>query len=421
MSTDRPTETDLLGFEPYVVGIERLVRDFSGDYAFTLGIYGPWGSGKTSFMMQLRKRLMGNQGDGSPLPVIWFDAWKYDRKEDVRDALVYKVLTELLAQSQSDEKGEVAKKVKECLSFLGKIIKSSHVTIGGPGLSVELTPGSALDEPVDRLKEFHTGVDKLSEAFSDAVKEFLGELNPDVHKLIIFIDDLDRCLPENVLATLEALKLFLDTAPCVFIMGIDRIVVERAIQSHYGTDPAVSGREYLDKIIQLSLTIPLAQPDALAKLFGQLGGDVGLDENDRYIFELAAGGNPRLYARLLAAWRVVSSLAPNFGFNMADVQDKRLLMIATAVHVRFPGLHAVTRADPVHFPFFRSMCLEPNKAQGGELFVSNQAGSFKEYWQDPAVVDFFYRLSLRFQGALDLSLISMPPKIRGAFNLSQVI
>ena len=98
MRQDRPTTEDKLGFEPYVKGIEDLIRGTKpDDLSLTIGIYGAWGSGKSSFMMQLKERL----GNDDQIPTVWFEAWKYDRTQDVRSALIYKIFNELYAASDS--------------------------------------------------------------------------------------------------------------------------------------------------------------------------------------------------------------------------------------------------------------------------------------------------------------------------------
>ena len=67
-----PTVKDLLGFGPYVSGIENLINiSSSDDLPFAVGVYGPWGSGKSSFMMMLMKNL-----ELSKTPTVWFNAWK---------------------------------------------------------------------------------------------------------------------------------------------------------------------------------------------------------------------------------------------------------------------------------------------------------------------------------------------------------
>ena len=81
---------------------------------------------------------------------------------------------------------------------------------------------------------------------------------------------MDRCLPENVNSSLEELKLFLDEAPCVFVIGVDRTVIEKAVQARYGNAPGHVGRDYPDKIIQVTFVIPPVRPQELQQHFSPL-------------------------------------------------------------------------------------------------------------------------------------------------------
>ena len=88
-----PSLDDRLGFGPYVSGIENIIRGApTGDLPFAVGVYGPWGAGKTSFMLQLQRRLEDNE-----IHTLWFNAWKYDRIDDVRSALIYHIFQKIAA------------------------------------------------------------------------------------------------------------------------------------------------------------------------------------------------------------------------------------------------------------------------------------------------------------------------------------
>ncbi len=76
--------------------------------------------------------------------------------------------------------------------------------------------------------------------------------------LVIFVDDLDRCLPEKTVQVLEAIKLFLDKHGCIFVLGADLNVVRSAVESHY-QNAKITGEgasDYLEKIIRLRFELP---------------------------------------------------------------------------------------------------------------------------------------------------------------------
>ena len=413
VSRDKPTPNDTLGFEPYVKGIEALVRSAQQDeLPIAIGIYGSWGSGKTSFMWQLKDRLQGKEGDGDPLPTVWFDAWKYDRAQDVRSALIYKILMDLERRSTTSAKDKLTTVIKKQTRLFGAIAQQSQLTVGGSLLpfGITLPTSKQVQQHIKDAKTFQTLVDQFSSDFGDAVSAFLQQ-NKQGNRLVVFVDDLDRCLPQNAITILEGLKIFLDTSPCIFIFGVDRTMVEKAVYAHYGHDPGISGREYLDKIVQHPFSVPPANGEQLKGRFGMSG----LGAKDTGIIELAAAGNPRIYLRILNTWRVVSALAKELSLDKGE-HEKRLLVLASAVQVRFPRLHEVCRSRPDRLQFFYNQCTEPT-AESGALFIKT-APEFKEAWDDPEARRFFYNLGNAYGQASDPLQQGSPEMIRNAFNLS---
>lgn len=112
-------------------------------------------------------------------------------------------------------------------------------------------------EQVRSLEQFQTTLKSLIER----------EVEGRDATLYVFIDDLDRCVPDEAVSALEAVKLFLDLPSCVFVLGMNREVVERGILQRYPPIPnpenptgkpitRVDPLQYLDKIIQLPFTLP---------------------------------------------------------------------------------------------------------------------------------------------------------------------
>src|SRR5262249_11553464 len=122
------------------------------------------------------------------------------------------------------------------------------------------------DELEATLSKWADQVAELKKAFDTLLKEYaakLATLNktlaPEDIRFVILIDDLDRCLPETVIAILESIKNYLTVKNCIFILGINPRVVYEGIRIKY-RGMEIDGREYLEKIINYSFYVP--EPDA---------------------------------------------------------------------------------------------------------------------------------------------------------------
>jgi len=208
-------------------------------------ISGDWGTGKTSAMRWLQGLLeKWNQEEGrSNVKVrpVWFYPWKYDNKADVRRGLIAEVIINAIyIRNPEDKKITISgKKILTGLKLLGSfglnvvsdLVSASEYEIPTiPGLKVS---GEALKEIRKHFSEAAhpeaAFLNELEEAMKHWVKESLGKNQ----RMVIFIDDLDRCMPEIALQVLEALKLYLNIPNLVFILGVDRDVVEKLVVGHY--------------------------------------------------------------------------------------------------------------------------------------------------------------------------------------------
>lgn len=109
--------------------------------------------------------------------------------------------------------------------------------------------------------------------FEDAIENLLDDLNGSNRKklsyearLIVFIDDLDRCEEKAVVALLEAIKLYLGTSRCVFILGVDDVAVGDALKRHWQGRSDDNNREYLEKLFQATIPVPQPQPEQVRAL-----------------------------------------------------------------------------------------------------------------------------------------------------------
>lgn len=134
------------------------------------------------------------------------------------------------------------------------------------GLDIkELLHGKSLPDKIERFRVFE--------------KELEVRLNDYLEKngrLIIYIDDLDRCSPEHAVEIIEAINLFLDTDRCIFILGMDNTLIANSIELKYkevskafkeqrGKEQRRYGEFFLDKIIQIPISVPAMQPQEVVK------------------------------------------------------------------------------------------------------------------------------------------------------------
>lgn len=253
---DNPSSLDFLGFDAVVDPIVSAVREHH-IHPLTLSVQSPWGGGKSTILKLIEAAFKGDR----TCFVVSTNPWAYDDQDDVKGALISEILHGI--QSQITDEGvkeSVANKAKE---LLGRISWSrAAVAIAKGALTFQVDPQEIAD--IFRPKD-PAGPDSMA-GFNGAYKELLA-LIPDVQRVVVLVDDLDRCLPDAVTATLEAIKLFLSTEKMVFVLAADQDMVRDAIS--VSLDGARRGdvfaKRYLEKIVQLPITLPrLSAADAEA-------------------------------------------------------------------------------------------------------------------------------------------------------------
>ena len=206
---------------------------------------------------------------------VQFSAWRYEREPHLIVPLLDTIREALLRWSESNQKFE--EQAVKTAATVGKAIYSllagMSLKVGVPNaLEVSFDANKALEraERFDKNKEaaevsrsfYHATFRALSQAFN----EFLGKGSE--RRIVVFVDDLDRCLPQGALEVLEPMKLFFDLEGFVFVVGLDQAVVERSIDLKYKGETSdgayqIRGADYIKKIFQLPYAVA---PVAVAQL-----------------------------------------------------------------------------------------------------------------------------------------------------------
>ena len=245
MWSDQDTSDDYLGFSSYVEVLAK-VATHERLAPLTLGVFGSWGSGKTSLMRMLRNKIDGTEGEHTL--TLWFNAWRYEGKEEAQSALIHAIIGAI--EKKLSIKGELkalASKVLKGASVLklSKFIAKSAIT---------LTPD--IDAFLNVFQDESRQLADTMESFEDDFAELLKQVS--IERIVVFIDDLDRCSSSKVIETFETIKLFLDIPSCTFVIGADAARIEAAVGDVYSVAALDSRarRDYLEKIIQVPFNIP---------------------------------------------------------------------------------------------------------------------------------------------------------------------
>ena len=277
---DNETAVDLLYYEAIARTVVRVVAEQS-DEPLSVGIHGDWGAGKSSLLMMVEEAFEENER----VLCVRFNGWLFQGFEDAKAVLIETIVDELLRKrSKRDKLADQAKKVLRRVDWIKVARKASSygislatgiphpetirdlgaaaravVTKGGEGATAEnlatLVGGSN-----DFLREVEEdSAPEQMHAFREEFEELLKRA--DIDRLVVLVDDLDRCLPEIAIETLEAIRLFLFVPRAAFVIAADEGMIEYAVRQHFPNLPVTTGsatyaRNYLEKLIQVPFRLP---------------------------------------------------------------------------------------------------------------------------------------------------------------------
>lgn len=282
MWSDNESKVDYLNFEETADQVVRLVRD-PRLLPIAVGVFGGWGAGKSTVLNLAEKRLTEPQTDGKKrIVVARFDAWLFQSYDDARTALTETIAKELQALVEADKGlaqklGNVVKRVRWLKVIargaelgvslaagvplpIGAVVKAGQALLAGTASAEDV---GALKDARDTVVEEGPGLlkDLPERSIPDEIltlrrefAELLGELDV---VLVVIIDNLDRCLPSHAIETLEAIRLVLFVERTAFVIAADEDMVRHAVRKHYEGPMERHVKDYLDKLIQVPIRVPL--------------------------------------------------------------------------------------------------------------------------------------------------------------------
>ena len=284
MWPDNETDRDFLNFSGVSDTVAEIIVQ-AGGRPISIGVSGAWGIGKSSMIKLTMKSLAQRARKEHECDFVFveFNAWLYQGYDDARAALIDVIATKLEAEARARERGiDKAKALLKRVNWLraAKLAGAAAPMLFGlppVGLAGEIWElgqkafagkidqklgGDATKAAEDSVAvaggllnpKADTSPPKEIQALRDTFEETLNELGV---TLVVLIDDLDRCLPETTISTLEAIRLFLFLKNTAFVIAADNDMVKHAVRRHFeGVQDDLLVTNYFDKLIQVPIRVP---------------------------------------------------------------------------------------------------------------------------------------------------------------------
>jgi hypothetical protein len=244
-------EDDLFGWAPIVNRISDIIKFQSKvDHScFTIGVYGKWGEGKTSLMNMVCENLKNEKG----IKIIHFNPWLFKDQESL-----------LLDYFKTLQSGITNKKVVEKIKKYGPLVSigiSGVLNLALPGTG-SLLKGS-LDQVIDAVSEIKNDLASLKKEVNDSI------ILSKQHYLII-IDDVDRLDKDELHTLFKLIRQNADFVNTTYMIGMDAELVAKSIGCRFESGDEKSGKNFLEKIIQVPFFVPKVQRGHLNKMLNTL-------------------------------------------------------------------------------------------------------------------------------------------------------
>ena len=252
MNSDRPIESakaDKLHRAAFAASLAQDIAAIPAGPGQVLALVGPWGAGKTSVLKMVCERL--DELGGSPV-VVEVNPWLFSGTEQLVELFISELADKL--SSRTDKRAAtVSKRLQDYADVLNDL---SWVPIASRlGLVARL-----LARLLQLRTRMHTG---SIEGRRAAIGKALSEAN---ERLLVLVDDIDRLTDSEIRDVVRTVRLVGDFENVVYLLAFDRARVEKALGDK---DDPVSGRDYLEKIVQTIHPLPAIRYDDLSAAFAE--------------------------------------------------------------------------------------------------------------------------------------------------------
>lgn len=332
-SSDRPIsnqQEDKFQRYEFAKRIANTIIERESEDCIVLGVYGAWGEGKTSVINFIETELKEKEN----IITIKFNPWRYNDENSLLIQFFQKLAFALDANIKT-----TGEKIGSLFKKYGKILKIDIPLIG-------INIGDAVEGAGDILDD--VDIETLKERIGAILKE-------NKSKVVIFIDDIDRLDKVEIHSIFRLVKLTADFLNTTYILSFDEEMVSAAIGERFGAGNQKSGQNFLEKIIQVPLKIPVAQPDALKQFCFDIiekainSNSISLTEEEvsRFVSEFTSNILIKLDTPRLAV-RYGNTLSFSLPLLAGEVNLVDLMLIE-AIKIFYPSYYEFIKSNPEYF------------------------------------------------------------------------
>ncbi len=399
-------DKESLGISDYILSLSEFIQQC--ETPMTIALQGDWGSGKTSMMNLIKNNVEKNKN----IHPIWFNTWQFSQF-GMEDDLSISLLSSFADKLQADDN---VKKLITGISFVSKRFLPSIAGAFAGDLGKNLAEAMTASNT-----DIAQQIVKLKEGIETSVKNKIGSGNN--NRLVLFIDDLDRLLPEKAVELLEVFKLFMDVPGCVYVLACDYQVVSQGLKKKFGVgSDELKGKSFFDKIIQLPFSMPLGQykiGNYIEDLLGRIGFECRKENIDTYVemVTYSVGFNPRTMKRLFNSLLLLKLVADKKKMfedsnGVATKSEKQIILFgALCLQTAYESVYRYLQKnqDKIDQGFFEGLMDEDTLQTDSrfaeirkELNSDNDTSILKKL---SAFMDVFYK-SIQLQSDNDSSTLS---------------
>ncbi len=383
---DKPIDTkkeDFLSRKNFSSHLGKSLLTWEEKESLVIALYGEWGSGKSSVINLAKEHIEESEEQNKPT-IIEFNPWFFSDLDNLSQYFFNEIATELEIKNDDKKDKKIAEKLKlyakllqiipekkvlsdlssKFLFGLGLLSISTSQVIQWTNLSAEWVKYTIFGLGLilfllGIFKDFLLGLSDYFSHRSNANKKSISELKKEIKndlserkkKLVIVIDDIDRLNQSEIRQIFRLVRVNADFPNTIYLLAFDRKIIEANLEEQVG----VSGKDYLEKIVQVSFDIPLAKSEKIANfLFQELNRVLEtLPDSHENLFDKTYWTNiyHSGFRNLFKNIRDVKRFASSLQFNISQMHQKGVMEINP---IDFIAIEAIRLFAPEFYNFLKS-------------------------------------------------------------------